>query len=491
VNLTPRIACCSIVLPSGMALLLQELLAAGWMAPVFGSGMDVWAAVLSVTLTALALGYGLGSVRTNRLATLAGLAWLTAGAGLALLVCTFWLGPWSAPAPGQETPLALAGYALALLGLPVLLLAVVSPWVVHRLAETGMPAGSAAGLLLALSTLAGVVGALAAGYWSIPFLGLRQTALNAAWLLALAPLIVVLFGAGARLHGGCAAAVLLAAAAGFQGCTTDQYLAGDGRRVVLREDSWYGRREVIEDGVRRHLLVNGVLQTGAALDVPEYFGLFQPGGLLAAGNAMEYLPYCRPAGREALFIGLGGGDLPGALAPYGWRIECVELDPGMVRIAREHFGYKGAVHAVDGRRFLRGVDRQYDFVILDVYRGEDLPSHVFTREAFTLAAQRLRDDGILALNLIGSFPAADTGAVLRTLRLVLPHVELHALGSGPALGPMTVLASRTELAAPLDLRNVVWDDYEILTDDRNPLRTLRGPVARAWRRASLQRYGAP
>lgn len=65
--------------------------------------------------------------------------------------------------------------------------------------------------------------------------------------------------------------------------------------------------------------------------------------------------FVNPAPQRILIVGLGGGTLPSALAallPQA-EIDVVEIDPAVVRVAREYFGFVPSarlrVHQVDGR----------------------------------------------------------------------------------------------------------------------------------------------
>ena len=86
------------------------------------------------------------------------------------------------------------------------------------------------------------------------------------------------------------------------------------------------------------------------------------------------LPLCLAfvdAPRHALIVGLGGGALPMFLhqrLPH-LAIDVVELDPGVLEVACEFFGFEEApglrVWIEDGRDFIEGHTGRYDLVILD------------------------------------------------------------------------------------------------------------------------------
>ncbi|MHC4473448.1 MAG: fused MFS/spermidine synthase, partial [Planctomycetota bacterium] len=377
-----RAGCLIIAFLAGAVLLAEELLAAGWMAPIFGSGIDVWAAILGVTLSAMAAGYFAGSFASSRI-RVAHLPVLLAVAGVSVVVAIFGLRVPCVPDPAaSDSGAALLGYACVVLGLPIFPLAVLSPWLVQVYSATETEAGRASGVTYAVSTLGGVLGAIGAGFWAIPGLGLARTTSLCVWALLAACLCCALLVKTARRAGLVAAAALLLAAliaetSGTQSST--QVVVGEDLRLRHLKDTWYGQHAVYEDDRVLYLFVNGVPQSSVDRRGAR---IYPRGALLGIGRAAELLPYLRPSGRDALVIGLGGGIVSTFFKKYGWNIHSVEIDPDMVALARRYFGFRGPCTVMDGRRFLRASPETFDFMHIDVYRGEDLPSHMTTREFF-------------------------------------------------------------------------------------------------------------
>nr|MDJ0975186.1 fused MFS/spermidine synthase [Planctomycetota bacterium] len=198
-------------------------------------------------------------------------------------------------------------------------------------------------------------------------------------------------------------------------------------------------------------------------------------------------------------VGLGGGLVSGTLAAYGIEVETIEVNPGLVDVMRERFGYDGVVHVGDGRAVWRRLDRSYDFVVLDAFQGESLPAHLLTREAFVELHGMLEPGGVVCVHLIGT-PAHDAvAAVASTMRSVFAHVRAVRSGAGDELQDLFLFASTRTLEVPplRVLRRAGWLGNEwfepnekgaaVLTDDRNPLDVLGEPLARALRRASRTR----
>ena len=114
-----------------------------------------------------------------------------------------------------------------------------------------------------------------------------------------------------------------------------------------------------------------------------------------------------PQPSRILMIGLGGGTLPMALGELYPQAEMhvVEIDPAVVRVAREHFGFDPGpqvrIFTQDGRVFVkRAVQRgeTYDLIMLDAFNGDYIPEHLMTQEFLEEVASLLTPDGVLAAN---------------------------------------------------------------------------------------------
>jgi spermidine synthase len=115
-----------------------------------------------------------------------------------------------------------------------------------------------------------------------------------------------------------------------------------------------------------------------------------------------------PDPHDILVIGLGGGTLPRALAQLlpSAHIDVAEIDPAVVRVATQYFGFKSSaqltVSTEDGRayvrRLLREGTRKYDLILLDAYERQYIPEHLLTREFLRQVQQLLRPGGIVAAN---------------------------------------------------------------------------------------------
>lgn len=494
----------------GAVVMAVELLGARLLGVAYGGSLAVWAAMIAVTLLSLAIGYFVGGALADRRPRPALLYGVLVAAGALIAAC-----PHTRPVlKACHDALGLRGGALAssaiIFSLPLAVLGVVSPFIIRLLCHEAHAVGIRAGGVYALSTLGSVAGTLLTGLWLIPALGtaagFRLTALAVAATGA-AGLALTLGPKGTAAALVPIALALLPSPATRVGLT---YTAPDGDRVELLavRDSAHGRIVVLDKGRYRLLVVNGIVQTG----IPRGLARLAKGQCLANGYYQELLPYAvpDPARCNALLIGLAGGMTAAMLTLHGIATDCVDLDPEVIAVAREQFGFAGTAVAADGRLFLETCPTRYDFCIIDTYSGDTFPFQLATREAFEAARRVLKPDGVLAINYIGA-PAGRAFACLwLTLSRVFPHVT--AIRGEPSDDVQTI----TLFASERDVRfNKGWLDHLdgftgadpiseaiarltvapnrgdafVLTDDYCPIDFLRGDEALRWRERTARNLG--
>lgn len=124
-----------------------------------------------------------------------------------------------------------------------------------------------------------------------------------------------------------------------------------------------------------------------------------------------------PPPRQVLIIGLGGGSLPRALSAAlpDAHIDAVEIDPAVVRVARQFFGFVPGpnlqVFEEDGRAYVRRAIRSgksYDLIMLDAYDHEYIPEHLLTQEFLREVRALLKPGGVVAANTFSSSKLYDS-----------------------------------------------------------------------------------
>jgi spermidine synthase len=199
-------------------------------------------------------------------------------------------------------------------------------------------------------------------------------------------------------------------------------------QIVFQTVTPHHSIQVIDQGDLRILSFDGAQQTRMSLRDPltghfQYTELFH----MALLWHMDLT--------NVLMVGLGGGSVQRSFAHYysNVTVETVEIDPEVVRIAREYFAFKESpqqrVHVSDGRAFLLRTRRRFGAIFMDAYTenryGCFVPPHLVTKEFFELAKSRLSTNGVLVYNVIGRWRGGGAdlvGALYRTLQAVFPQV---------------------------------------------------------------------
>ncbi|NVJ61995.1 MAG: fused MFS/spermidine synthase [Gammaproteobacteria bacterium] len=115
----------------------------------------------------------------------------------------------------------------------------------------------------------------------------------------------------------------------------------------------------------------------------------------------------KPDANNILVLGLGGGTLPltlHELLPEA-TITSVEIDPAVIRLARQYFNYhdndKIKTFERDARLFVKRAalkKQSFDWIILDAFNGDYIPEHLMTQEFLQEVKSVLTDDGIITAN---------------------------------------------------------------------------------------------
>ncbi|MGO2127694.1 MAG: spermidine synthase [Pseudoalteromonas prydzensis] len=115
--------------------------------------------------------------------------------------------------------------------------------------------------------------------------------------------------------------------------------------------------------------------------------------------------------QNVLIIGLGGGSLSNVIHELypAANIENVEIDPAVIKVARDYFDFKETDKVTskvqDGRIFIKRAalkQQQYDWIILDAFNGDYIPEHLLTKEFFEEVKSVLSPNGIVAANTFSS-----------------------------------------------------------------------------------------
>jgi spermidine synthase len=439
----------------GAASLGAEIAAARLLAPWFGASTIVWANTIATVLVALSVGYWFGGRLADRDPTLRGLSRIVLAAAVLLAAVPFVAAPFlrvSVAALDAVEAGAFVGSLLAVLVLvaaPVLLLGTVAPYAVRLSVADVDEAGRVTGRLYAISTMGSLAGTFASALLLIPLVGTRRTFL----LFALALAVAAVPAMGRRFV---LAPVALAALVLLPVGTVK---AAGGGRVVWEKETPYQYARVVQepDGTRRLELNEG----------EAVHSLYRPRTYLTGNYWDEMLvaPFAARVTppRSVAILGNAAGTTARAFGHFfpSTRVDGVEIDGALTDVGRRLFDLRGPrlhVHTADARPFLRRADRRWDLIVVDAYRQPYIPFYLTTREFFTLVAEHLAPDGVVAIN-VGHPERSDAleKVLTATMRAVFtsvvrdPSQDVNTvlLGSDAPLSARTLRAAAPALPAAL------------------------------------------
>jgi spermidine synthase len=375
---------------------------------------------------------------------------MAGGAGSVLLFVTRTFLTQSSPFAGLDPITQVMGWTFTLFFLPMFVLGMVSPQVIRLSVPDVAHAGRVAGRVYAWSTAGAIAGTFAAGYVLLSALGADRTLLGVALVLTLSSLLV------ARVWDDNPTLYLFSVVLGgiTGGFILTSGSSSDGDLIAKVETNYYTIQVTYEreaerqpDGSlayvrtgRRTLTLDHLIHSTVDTEDPKFLH-YQHEHI-----QMEFLWAARPGNPDprALVIGGGGYTFPryAMEALPETRMDVVEIDPGVTRVAYEHLALKhyeglNIVH-MDGRQFVaeKVAPGTYDLVVQDAVNDLSVPAHLLTREYNDAVKRTLRPDGVYLLTVIDSIKHGRLWrSAMRTLRESFTHVDLVSSAAIPPEAP--------------------------------------------------------
>ncbi|WP_068618556.1 spermidine synthase [Paenibacillus tuaregi] len=161
---------------------------------------------------------------------------------------------------------------------------------------------------------------------------------------------------------------------------------------------------------------NQAVQGAIDLDAPGRLVFEYPRALL---HLMEIN---NPDYEDVFMVGHGIGAISGHCPDK--RFKVAELNPMILGISRDYFGYTGDnVIIGDGRELLKmELDNNLDYILVDAFTELGTPLHLLTREFFHLTQAKLGPRGSVLLNLFGR---SGNDTLIQAIHTTLQEVYSH------------------------------------------------------------------
>lgn len=172
--------------------------------------------------------------------------------------------------------------------------------------------------------------------------------------------------------------------------------------------------------------------------------------------------FFEPEPKRVLMIGLGGAGFHrmfSAAYPDSL-LQTVELDPKVIELCEQWMAFKPTartpIATMDGRMFVKRNREQWDWIILDAFRGGFVPPHLKTEEFYRECAARLTEHGVFISNLHATSDLYYSD--VKTIQKVFPQVVLFEVK-----GRGNVIACAVKYASPDMTKPSNWPDVAKLT----------------------------
>ena len=337
---------------------------------------------------------------------------------------------------------------------------------------------SSAGRVYAYETVGAIIGGIVCTYLLIPYLNSFQASI---WLAALNVVVCLVLIAPHWKTGIFQKTIMVILGALVLSCGVLVF-AGQAdrlhdysvkaqwknRNVVHYQSSRYGNICILENERQYIFFLDGV--PGLITPVPDILYIEQ-------FVRLPLLAHPKPV-RLLVLSGGAGGVIDEALKhPSIEAVEYAELDPLLLDLLRkfptpltesELNDARVRIRHIDGRLLLRTTRNRYDVILVGIQEPSNLQANrFFTEEFFSLARERMNEEGILVLGLPGSFTYSNeelknlNGCVFNTLKgvfrniRVIPGDEKNLFLSSDSREIMKI--DKTRILKRLNQRNIKAD----------------------------------
>lgn len=299
-------------------------------------------------------------------------------------------------------PVFLAG------SIPVLVIAVKS--------SSGKTESEKAGMVFSISSLSGIISVVVLAFFSLPYLRLSYSLVLVLVALAWPLLILLHTGKNKKTTYLVIAAFFIGAAVLLSSEKKEGSKAQNNLvRVTEVQNGILGQLKVVENKSlkTKSLFVNNSLQSKTHLS-----------GRSLYPYVYSLLMYSRvqPSGSRVLLAGMGAGSLVYEYSNLGYSVDVVDIDGRLPGLVERNFlvpAQKTNFIESDIRHFIKTNKKTYDVIVLDLSKGESVPTNVYTVECFRECRRSLSMNGVILIHFLSSLTPNGTTAlasILKTLK---------------------------------------------------------------------------
>lgn len=406
-----------------------ELVAARVLSPYVGSSNLIWTTIIGVMLTSMSIGYWVGgkwadkNPHKNQLSS------------LILLGAIF-----TSVIPILETvvvknfsllslDLVMVAFisATIVFGIPSFILATVSPYAVKLKDQEQENIGKLSGKISSISTIGSIFGTFLAGFVLIPTFGVKSIIAGTAIILVI--LSVILYENKTKKYYAMLVIVIISLI--ILNLLGRYIFVLNNKDIIEDVDSQYSRIWV--KMIKTPDVSYKTLQVDTGLE--SYMN--QQTGEMGSKYLSYYdlFEYFQKDANHTLLIGGAAYTYPTHyLKRYSNKtIDVSEIDTKMTELASKHFNLditnpRLNIYHQDGRSFLNYTKNKYDCILIDAFKGLNIPFELTTYEAMQKVKNRLNDNGIVITNVISALEGKESDFIkyeYATYQAVFDEVKIY------------------------------------------------------------------
>jgi predicted membrane-bound spermidine synthase len=371
---------------TGAIVMSFEMLGSRYLGPYFGSGIYTWASLISTVLAALCVGYFLGGAFADRRPSPIVLGAIVTVGSVYLLLLPAFAEPvlqffvWNI----DDIKLGSLVSALAIMFFPVTFLGMYSPFAIRLLLRSEHNSGVVSGTVYGVSTAGSILGTLGTTFVLIPLIGSRAITFTLGILGIFASALLVA-GAWSGWRRAQLGALVVLLAAHVLLLPVSPLLAEElfdpriRASMLAHKDGLITHVETIYNDVfvgKEQNVLKLTFQWKGWYFYESQVNLADPDDLpMLYPRAMSIAAIYPQDIKRVLILGLGAGSIPVYLGRFlpDATIDTVELDPGVIDVAKKYFGLleTNRFHLIesDGRVFLNRHTEPYDLIMADAFTG--------------------------------------------------------------------------------------------------------------------------
>ncbi|MCF7916184.1 MAG: fused MFS/spermidine synthase [Candidatus Omnitrophica bacterium] len=371
---------------SGFSILSLEIISFRIFTPYFGTATYTSGIIINTILLSLALGYLLGGIAAHKFKSYKLPCFMILGSSLYLLAVLFYYPFILKTLTFKSLIMGCITAVLILFSLPMILLAMVSPYLI-KLLHVKNDVGKISGKIFALSTLGSVVGGSFTTFIFIPSFGSKISfSIIVYFLIAISIIGLIKYNKRYSL--------VLVLLIPFYFLPSNK----QPKDTIYKGESEHNVITITKK--KKHFYLKLGINSGyhsKSFDFKNY--------LTKSRYDYFLFPQLLLNAKNTLVLGNAVGVSMSQIHTFfDTNIDGVEIDAKLTNLGKQYFGLKIdkklSIFHEDARTFLYNDKKKYDIIYLDVYTGNSLiPFHVTTIEFFKLLDKKLNKKGIIAINL--------------------------------------------------------------------------------------------